>query len=38
MAAILTFPNTGVALAEDGLQQRRKHIMSNYIHPTNKLN
>lgn len=28
MAAILTFPNTGVALAEDGLQQRRKQCIA----------
>lgn len=43
MTVILTFPNTGVALAEDGLQKRRKQCIaflgnnkiSSFINPTN---
>ena len=45
IAAILTFPNACVDLAEDGLQQRRKqciaYLRNNFLqlvnsHPTNK--
>lgn len=34
MAAILTCPNTGVARAEDGLEQRRQHIKINKLRAT----